>query len=986
MTRKAPHNIALGKGGTIGFATKEAKEIRKNFVPVTNLDHLALYLDGVKFSPESFDRFFDSNLRKRGSQAFNLRWIKTNGTKVDQLALEVQGHVQGYENKDESQIIDDINFLVSGYPNGLTEYYYEATDFNNEAYKEKPNNANMSDTEEYSEQERAAANEAFEAGIKKALRPKTKIKKVVKTVTKTVVRKSKAGRIKTVITPELTLIKGLHSLQGKFVKTSQLNYYLNKITALVKRGNKNQHFQLLKEMEAKLSLGIFKLDGSNTIQIKNFQINKELFNKLNAVVKAPKVKSVTLGKLGKPTVKKKDKPTSLDGLLCGVEQYTLAEAKSLGIIDSTGNNLAGIEGKAKNPYDVINRIIIKQINKGVIPWEQPWSMDKGSAVMPQNFGSKRAYRGVNFWSLLAEMDERNHSIPYFLTSKQITEKGGTLIKGAKPYYVTYYGKFITTDVQPGKESKEPETEEKLISFLKLYGVYNVADTDGIEYNKPDNKPAKPVDRIESAEAIINNMPQKPKIKFGGNEASYSPSQDIVKMPKIENFKVKDRYYSTFFHELVHSTKNDKRCGTDSFRKNSQRFADKQYSWEELVAELGACYLCGEAGILHKTVQHSAAYAKGWANGLVKFIGNDKTYFFKAANYAQKAADFILNKQTNLSGLEPGSNANDSVTELRDTPPLARKTNKQVSYKGYEITAHHNTLRNTFGWSIYKDGKYFGAIKGSPFATFDLAVTNAKTYIDKIPASTMASDTQKGVASDNVQTLDQVVSGGTFRLDGDIGDLLGDLGNHECAITLDGDQGGGKTQLAWIIANAMANKGFRVKIYCTEMLKTSSFIEYLKTEYISPENQKKIPIDDSTETTMQKISDEANDYDFALIDSCTNLQDYDQFQFTKLFKSNPTKKYLGLFQRTTSGEIRGGNKPVFDSYVNLHVAKVDDTFVNNYAYSSKNRFGAIGPKFNISKRKKVPANTSLSGVARSKNKTAKKVSKKKGVKNVRRTAK
>lgn len=1328
---------SLGKAGSIGFNQKEAKEIRKNFIPVTNLDHLALYLDGTKFSPESFDRFFDSNLRKKGAQVFNLKWIKNGGAKVDQLALSIKNDVQGYNVKDESEIIADIQYLVTTYPAGFTEYFFEASQHNEDEYND---NANYSDME--NEIEREQANEAFEAGLKKSLKPKIRLKRTVKTVTKTVTKRKTVNKTKQAYTPELAILKRFFALNNKPVKVTQLTSLQSGLKTAIATGK--NHMQLIKTINAKLNVAIIKLQNANIGNIKKFEISKDLLAKVNAVVTAPEVKQVTLGnfdkiewgingygseysdyklgviyrhktktgydykykigsmsylakslndakskidvytdknikkanlgtvemnlqqylnqenpikevrvildekdyKLGyfykfspyesrqqifitnpqfvkehggieyvlknggstlyttdgdgnakRPSVfvinnkktslgspkksvkgnwtlgdKKKlakeighefynaedwrkltgkEKPKSKVSLgsfvseqkeaikdaandvknaadllakakknkeaatkiaqlkkgldkyteiylnllaklpktqaldrsqtslfkneskpqtslfgdgLHGIEQYTKKEAIALGIIDNLGNNLAGIEPKAKNPYDVINRIIIKQINKGVIPWEIPWSMDKGKALKPMNFGSKREYRGVNFWSLICEMEIKGHNIPYFLTSKQIADKGGKIQTGAKPYYVTYYGKFVTSEVETNKETGVQETEEKLIKFLKLYVVYNIEDTD-LKFDLPDNKPAPQVERIEAAEAIINNMPKKPTIKFGGNEAFYSPLKDLVQMPKIENFKIKDRYYSTFFHELVHSTKNDKRCGSDSFRKNSQKFGDKQYSWEELVAELGACYLCGEAGILHKTVQHSAAYTKGWANSLVKFIGNDKTYFFKAANYAQKAADFILDKHQEPKEKQPpvkkdtnskknglkdltikwaeGNQANfDKFPKKYKTWELAHKATIAIfndatkdgidSYNKVKFTATFNDgetydgrldvsnktdnptkTKNVFGSHIvdYLDYMANKAPDKTPekkkeiteyLKTYDFgveipaslqgmnktAVAKKKNQkggkkslnglgeiLTKNDFSTIAKNAGASVKSP-FQTMDKLVSGGTYQLEGERGKLLGNLGQVDCSITIRGDQGAGKSQLMWQLVDDFAEIGKNVAVVSPEMNGSSPTISKYRDKYIKPKNQNKVLFTDK-KLTVKAIKDLSNAFDVVFVDSFNQLENYEQSQFDWLCKQLPNKCIVGLFQSTTGGEMRGGNKPEFDAYVNIEVVKVDDSFINNYAVCTKNRFGGTGAKYNISTQKIMkPTSTALAGVAkkRASKKTVKKVTK------------
>jgi antirestriction protein ArdC len=748
---------------------------------------------------------------------------------------------------------------------------------------------------------------------------------------------------------------------------------------------------------------------------------------------------VYYGKYKPLNVKKK---ASLGELLFGVDLYTKAEAAELGLLDGS---LAGT-GKPRNPYDVVNRIIINQLDKGVVPWEMPWTMDKGKSVAPQNYGSKRDYRGINFWNLICEMDMRNHEVPYFLTSKQVADKGGKIAKGAKPYYVTYYGKFNVTETEIDKETGDTETLEKAIRFLKLYAVYNIEDTD-LQFDKPDNKPAKEVERISSAEEILEGMPKKPKIKFGGNQAFYSPSQDLVQMPKPENFKQIDRYYSTFFHELVHSTKDDKRCGTDHFRKNSKAFGDKQYSWEELVAELGASYLCSEAGILHKTVGQSAAYIKGWAKSLQQYIKEDKTYFFKAANYAQKAADFILNKNNAISGVDLNLDFGPVYNQFADSPkraikhllkvktgicsnvfyredigyidlPYGSNNSKNQGFGLIHILGKHGDEIRQLGFDVsdflticinqghYKTSKLKNRIKleSSMFriiidfdkkqkafvlSAFDLrkkALSGINGTIDGIDftkrplyVSTEANITKNKQRNNTINGVDEIIkiakevypeadvreikpmhpftnmdklqSGGTYQLKGELGKFLGNLGEVDCSITIRGDQGAGKSQLMWQLVDAFATIGKRVAVESPEMSGNSPTISKYRDQFISPENQSKILFTDQ-KLTVQQLKDFADMYDVLFVDSFNQLKEYQQYQFEWLSKQLPNKCIIGLFQSTTGGEMRGGNKPEFDAYVNIEVNKVDDSFVNNYAVCTKNRFGGTGLKYNISKRKIV----------------------------------
>jgi antirestriction protein ArdC len=134
------------------------------------------------------------------------------------------------------------------------------------------------------------------------------------------------------------------------------------------------------------------------------------------------------------------------------------------------------------------------------------------------------------------------------------------------------------------------------------------------------------------------MPLRPDIRYGGNRACYSPSLDYCNIPHQHTFDTIESFYDTVFHELSHSTGHANRLGRKGVTETSY-FGSHEYSKEELVAERGAAFLCGHVGIENTTIENSAAYLQGW----LKALKNDKTLLIHAAAQAQKASDFILNR-------------------------------------------------------------------------------------------------------------------------------------------------------------------------------------------------------------------------------------------------------------------------------------------------------------------------------------------------------
>ncbi len=192
---------------------------------------------------------------------------------------------------------------------------------------------------------------------------------------------------------------------------------------------------------------------------------------------------------------------------------------------------------------------------------------------------------------------------------------------------------------------------------------------------------------------------------------------------------------------------------------------------------------------------------------------------------------------------------------------------------------------------------------------------------------------------------QVTNKNTFRLNDALGELLGDLEKFELAITIEGDQGGGKTRFTYQLADAFAEIGNRIAIFSLEIGSRSDLITRMKEEYLQPKNQDHIFITDQLPEGYDTISNTAKDFDVIIIDSWnkTGLPSQD---FDRLRKQHPNTIFIVIFQRTTQKTIRGGTAPLFDAGINIEVVKADDMFKNNYATTTKNRYGVTGIKYNI----------------------------------------
>jgi antirestriction protein ArdC len=278
--------------------------------------------------------------------------------------------------------------------------------------------------------------------------------------------------------------------------------------------------------------------------------------------------------------------------------------------------------------EVITARIIEKLEAGTVPWHRPWS----GADMPKNLISKKEYRGINVFILSA----MGFGSPYWVSFKQAQELGGNVRKGEKGCPVVFW-KWLES-----METDENGNQRKATHpILRYYTVFNVLQIDGIDDTKIPALAQKYNERekIESCENVVANMPKRPEIIFDYAGAFFRPTTDTVNMPKIETFDSSEEYYSTLFHELTHSTGHETRLnrrGSDVPR----HFGDSDYSKEELVAEMGAAFLCGHCQIENKTIDNSAAYIANW---LRKFK-DDAKMVIMAGGAAQKAVDFILGRK------------------------------------------------------------------------------------------------------------------------------------------------------------------------------------------------------------------------------------------------------------------------------------------------------------------------------------------------------
>ena len=299
---------------------------------------------------------------------------------------------------------------------------------------------------------------------------------------------------------------------------------------------------------------------------------------------------------------------------------------------------------ANEVYNIISEKIASALESGVCPWHKPWSA-KGQCYMNRK---GQPYSFLNTLLLMAQGKPEGE----FITLNQCNAEGGKIKKGAKSAIVTFYTKLVVKDKSlTATEQADADNEDKVktIPYLKYYRVFHISDCEGIEpkheTEQPTNNEFEP---IAAAEELLNAyLAANEGLTFaedGGNRAYYSPTNDSIHVPKRSTFESIEEFYSTSFHECIHSTGHEDRLN----RPIKNHFGDVAYSEEELVAEIGSACAVFHCGIeCDKTFNNSVAYLQGWAE---KLRSNPK-WFAVASARAEKAYKYLIGERESASNAE-----------------------------------------------------------------------------------------------------------------------------------------------------------------------------------------------------------------------------------------------------------------------------------------------------------------------------------------------
>lgn len=290
--------------------------------------------------------------------------------------------------------------------------------------------------------------------------------------------------------------------------------------------------------------------------------------------------------------------------------------------------------------DVYARVtdrIVEDLARGVRPWAKPWTAPAGQErariTLPLR-SNGTLYRGINVLLLWGAALDQGFSAPMWMTYRQAQELGGQVRKGESGSLVVFANRVTKTEI--GDDGTDVERE---IPVMKGYTVFNVEQIDGLPERfsprpAPLPGPGPVLQPHQVAEAFF--AATGAVFRHGGGQAFYAPAHDVIQLPPVAAFRDAEAYASTKGHELIHWTGHPSR----NARAFGKRFGDNAYAFEELVAELGAAFLCAHLGVTPEIREDHAAYLSHW----LRVLQQDKRAIFSAATHAQRAVDYLQGLQ------------------------------------------------------------------------------------------------------------------------------------------------------------------------------------------------------------------------------------------------------------------------------------------------------------------------------------------------------
>jgi len=291
--------------------------------------------------------------------------------------------------------------------------------------------------------------------------------------------------------------------------------------------------------------------------------------------------------------------------------------------------------KATTRRDVHQEItdsILKVLERGAMPWRKDWRGSTAAAMtIPRNLATQKPYRGVNVLLLWSAAQEHGYETNLWATYRQAASLGGHVRKGEQGTMVVFY-KSVSRRRDEDDPLDKDDDQHRPFWLVRHYWLFNVQQCEGIPI--PEQAPVtEPRPVVEGVEQFIKACGAD--VRYGGDRAFYRPQPDYIQLPPPEAFNSTESFYATLLHEHIHWSGHPARLN----RNFGERFGDQAYAFEELVAELGAAFMCGELKI-RSDLENHASYLSYW----VKLLIEDKRAIFSASSHATRAADYLRGLQ------------------------------------------------------------------------------------------------------------------------------------------------------------------------------------------------------------------------------------------------------------------------------------------------------------------------------------------------------
>ncbi|POF42340.1 DNA primase [Pseudomonas laurylsulfativorans] len=294
--------------------------------------------------------------------------------------------------------------------------------------------------------------------------------------------------------------------------------------------------------------------------------------------------------------------------------------------------------------DVTNKIV-SALSQGVIPWIKPWTTASSSAdcPFPINAISRRPYAGINIPLLWAEARLRGFRQDRWLTFNQARKAGGHVRKGEQSTLAVLY-KPMSKEAhdEDGQVVRDEQGNIKMVQFalLRTHCLFNIEQTEDLPaeeqiYDECDDQPAF-IDHAP-AEQLLVASGARIEHRYG-DQAFYQPVRDLIQLPIKGQFEDVGSYYATALHELTHWSGHLSRLNRDGIT-GGHAFGSAEYAFEELVAEMGAAFLCALTGTQGE-LRHEE-YLASW----LKILKEDKRAIFRASGQAREASEYLLALQS-----------------------------------------------------------------------------------------------------------------------------------------------------------------------------------------------------------------------------------------------------------------------------------------------------------------------------------------------------